>query len=57
MSAVAACAVAAFLWPDSEIRIFAGFNICVTIFIYYNGMALNDPTKDKTSLAGPFLVV
>lgn len=55
--AVAASAVAVFLFPERIPSNLPEFNLFVTLFIYYNYMALNDPTKEKRSLAGPFLVV
>jgi len=50
LGAGAAFAVAAILLPGQEIRNFSFCNICVTLIIYYNGMALNDPTKDRNIL-------
>jgi hypothetical protein len=41
--AVAACAVAAFLWLCVAKSVFPAFNLSVTIFIYYNKMALQRP--------------
>jgi hypothetical protein len=50
LGAGAAFAVTAILLPWLETANLISCNICVILFIYYNGMALNDPTKEKKIL-------
>jgi hypothetical protein len=58
LGAGAAFAATAILLPCREIFSFPACNLFITMFIYYNRMALNDPTQEEeTSLAGPFLVI
>jgi len=52
--AVAACAVAAFLFVFKEI---SPCNLFVTLIIYYNIMALNYPTEENKFPAGSFFAV
>jgi hypothetical protein len=57
LGAGAAFAAAAILLSGGKIGDLMLRNICVTLIIYYNGMALNDPAKERTFLAGPFLAI
>jgi hypothetical protein len=55
--AVAACAAAAFLLAAVETLLSPAFNICLTIFIYYNRMALSDPDDGNNCPVGSFFAV
>ncbi|MDO8803168.1 MAG: hypothetical protein Q7R35_01945 [Elusimicrobiota bacterium] len=52
LTAVAASAVAVFLFPGRETGISYARNLSLISFIYYNYMVLNDPGNEKIFLAG-----
>ena len=57
LSTVAASAVAVFIFSDHETSVLPIRNLFVTLFIYYNYMALYYPTKEKVVPAGIFFVM